>query len=130
MPSLRDFDNRKNLEGDTFGKVCYSPPNLFKQRLLKGTLRPKMPSLRHHESTIPSGGGHVQTKEGVKWRLTDVFRECRKLLPPTGWVFLSKRGLLKGTLRPKMPSLRRYESTIPSGGGHVQTKEGVSKKKM
>jgi len=48
---------------------------LSKQRLLKGTLRPMLLSLRRHESKIPSGGGHVQTKEGVKRRLTDVFRE-------------------------------------------------------
>jgi len=34
-------------------------PNLSKQRLLKGTLSPEMPSLRRHESTIPSGGGVV-----------------------------------------------------------------------
>jgi len=39
------------------------------------------------------------------------------LLPLTGWVCLSKQRLLKGTLRPMLLSLRRHESTIPSGGG-------------
>jgi len=50
------------------------------------------------------------------------------LLPPTGWGCLSKQRLQKGTLRPVLPSLRRHESTIPSGGGHVQTKEGVKRR--
>ena len=114
--------NDENLLPPT-GWVC-----LFKQRLLKGTFRPVMPPFRCHESTIPSGGGHVQTKEGVKRRLPDVFRERRKFIAADGEVCLSKQRLLKGTFRPEMPSFRCHESTIPSGGGHAQTKEGVKRR--
>jgi len=39
------------------------------------------------------------------------------LMPPTGWGYLFKQRLLIGTLCPEMPSFRRHECTIRSGGG-------------
>ena len=94
------------------GWVCLS-----RQRLLKGTLRPELPSLRRHESKIPSGGGHVQTTEGVKRRLTDVFRERRKFIAADGVGLSFQATPPEWDVATRDAVLRHHESTIPSGGG-------------
>ena len=87
-----------------------------------------MPPLRRHESTIPSNGGHAQTKKGVKRRLTDVFRERRKFVAAAGVGFAFQAMPPERDVAPCDAVLSTYESTIPSGGGHVQTQEGVKRR--